>query len=92
MDSQAAARRQKLEEIWRSKLEEAELRYKAATNEYGKLLEKTPDGLLQQPNGALVRARQAQTEALVEYNRVLRVFTDLIVSGKQPEEQSGART
>jgi CheY-like chemotaxis protein len=79
--------REDLEEIWRAKLEEARLRYNAATGEYRKLLGKTPGGSPPSPDSALARARQIESEALAEYSRLLRIFTELTVDGKPPEEQ-----
>jgi hypothetical protein len=38
----------------------------------------------------VARARQAESEALAEYSRILRAFTDLTVNGKVPEEWSVA--
>ena len=35
---------------------------------------------------AQVLARRAKSEALAEYKRVLQIFTDLIVYGKEPKE------
>jgi hypothetical protein len=76
-----------VEEFWASKLEEAFHRYRAATVEYRKTL-KEQAGLPPGPDGALERTRQAEAAALAEYKRVLRVFTDLTLYHKMPEEPS----
>jgi CheY-like chemotaxis protein len=82
------AARQELEDLWRTKVEDARGRYAAATEEYRKLLDGTPEGVPPNPDSPVARARQAQSEALAEYSRVLRVFTELTVHGRRPEEQS----
>ena len=79
--------RQELEDIWRSKLEQAHHRYQAATKEYRRLLAETPEGLPPGLDSALARARRAESEALAEYSQVLRVFSELTIHGKLPEEQ-----
>lgn len=84
------AARQELEDSWRSAVEEAHLRYKEATDAYRKLLAETPEGSVPRPDSALARARQVESEALAEYSRALRVFTELTIHGKRPEEQSEA--
>ena len=81
--------RQELEDIWRSKLEEAQLHYEAAREEYRKLLRETPDGS-PNPDSPQARACQRESEALAEYTRVLRIFTDLTIHGKRPEKQTEA--
>jgi CheY-like chemotaxis protein len=88
MTPKPAAFRHELENLWRAKVEEAQRRYSAATEEYRKLLDGTPEGLPPNPDSPMARARQAQSEALAEYSRVLRVFTGLTVHGIWPEEQS----
>jgi len=82
-------RRPELEEIWRQRLENALARYRAAADAYGKSLQEepragTPDDL----NVVL----KAEADAL---SRVLRIFTDLVIDGKLPEqgdEASGGAT
>jgi CheY-like chemotaxis protein len=80
-------RRRELEDLWRSKLEAARLRYNAATEEYRKLLKETPRGVAPGPGSPLALARQRESEALAEYARVLGVFTDLAVHGRPPKEE-----
>ena len=83
---------QQLEESWRLKLEEASSRYRAATAEYRTMLEEQRDGATPGPDAtdALMRARQAESQALAEYTHVLRMFADLTIRGKPPEEQPAA--
>jgi hypothetical protein len=86
----ASATRQTLEDSWRLRLEEAQARYQKATERYRRLLQEQPDGISHDPKGALALARQAESEALAEYCRILRTFTELTVYRKVPEERSGA--
>jgi CheY-like chemotaxis protein len=88
METKPLPNRQELEETWRSKLEQAQLRYQAATHEYRRLLGETRDGLPPGPDSTVAQARRAESEALSEYSNVLRVFAELVVHGKLPEEQT----
>lgn len=85
-----SATRQALEDSWRLRVEETQARYRKATEQYRRVLQEQPNGISHDPKGALALARQAQSEALAEYLRMLRAFTDLTVHGKVPEERSGA--
>ena len=82
--------RQTPEDSWRLRVEETQFRYREATDQYRKLLQEQPDGTPHDPNSALALARRAESEALAEYTRVLRIFTELAVNGKMPEERSVA--
>jgi hypothetical protein len=67
-------------------------RYKAANEEYKTMLEEQNNGQGGGPDAtdALMRARQAESQALAEYTHVLRNFTDVPVRDKVPEERSAA--
>jgi CheY-like chemotaxis protein len=82
----SALGRRKLEDTWRAHLEESQRQYQDASNSYRKMLAEQRDGQPPRPDGPLARARQAESEALMEYARVLRLFTDLTIHGKLPEE------
>lgn len=84
------ASQKELEESWRLRLEEALCQYHATRDEYHSLLAGVPDGVPPNPDGALARARQAESMALAEYRRVLQIFTDLTIHGKLPEDQSAS--
>jgi hypothetical protein len=88
--NQSSGTRQTLEDSWRLRLEETQLRYREATDQYRKLLQQQPDGTSHDASPALLLARQAESEALTAYTRVLRVFTELTVDRKIPEERSAA--
>ena len=79
---------QTLEDSWRRRLEKTHAVYHRASGHYRRLLQEQPDGARHDPNGRLARARQAESEALAEYTRVLRAFTELTVDGKIPEERA----
>src|ERR1041385_3881381 len=80
--------RQELEETWRKRLEQSHNRYHRATTDYRKLLQQEPDGRPPGADSALARARQEETDALMEYSGLLHVFTDLTIHGKLPDEGS----
>jgi hypothetical protein len=82
--------RQELEGSWLLKLQKAQARYEAATARYGRLLLEQPKGLNQKPDDSLPGIRQAASQSLAEYARVLGIFVDLTVHGKIPKELSAA--
>jgi CheY-like chemotaxis protein len=82
--------RHELEATWRSNLEQARRRYDAAIGEYRRLLSEMPEGRPPDPDSELARAREAESDALAEYSRILRTFTRLTIDGKLPEDESAA--
>lgn len=76
-------RNEQVEGIWRLRLEKALQAYRSATAEYEKLLPRQPNGL-SQTDPLLVKARSAQSDAFLEYSRLLGVFGDLVFHGKLP--------
>ena len=91
MDMMTAARktsvtRETLDHFWRTRVEKAQDRYHKATGHYRLLLSDHADGNSPDPNGPVALARQVESEALAEYCRVLRTFTELMVNGKIPDE------
>ena len=83
--------RQDLEDAWRVRCERARERYEMASRRYRKLLDQKPEGLIPRHDAPLALARHAESEALAEYMRILKLFTELIVHGRIPEEQLGAK-
>jgi signal transduction histidine kinase len=79
--------RRELEQVWRRRLENAFERYRAAADEYGKLLQGGPAESRPLELNRIIRAEAA---ALEEHSRVLRIFTDLVLDGELPEEAEGA--
>lgn len=84
--------RLELEESWRSRLHAASVRYQAATERYRRMLEAQSDEIALMPasTDAVVRALQEESEARVEYGRILRMFTDLTMYDKFPDGESAA--
>jgi hypothetical protein len=64
------------QEIWRKQLEAAENRYEDAAAQL--------ESALAQGSG-VAEARQQKTAARMEYLRLLRIFSDLVLRGKTPE-------
>jgi hypothetical protein len=85
-----SATRQTVTDFWLGRLQEAYAGYQKATKHYRGLLQEQPDGTPSDLKGALALARQAESEALAEYPRILRTFTEFTVNGNVPEEQSRA--
>jgi hypothetical protein len=83
--------RQNLEEAWRLRSERARERYETASRLYRKLLEAKPEGLIPRHDDPLALARHAESEALAEYTRIVKLFTELTVDGRIPEEGLAAR-
>lgn len=78
--------RHELEDAWRVRLEQNRRLYQDANTRYRGLLTEKPDGQPPSPESPLALARAAESEALMEYSRVLRIFNDLTVHGKLPNE------
>jgi len=78
--------RRELEGTWRQRLEDAFERYCAAAEEYVKLLRKG----VHCPRNELHRIMRAEADAMEEHSRILRIFTDLVMDGKLPEEADEA--
>src|SRR5580658_484576 len=75
---------------WLRRLQEAYTHYQNSARHYNQLLKEHPDGTPSNPEGVLALARQAESEALGEYSRILRAFSELTVNGDVPEKQSAA--
>jgi hypothetical protein len=73
-------------ELWRGKIRAARLEYETATANFQVVASDSasilpPDGSLN-----LLRALRKERTAREEYMRVLKVYTDYLLSGKIPEE------
>lgn len=79
--------RRDLEDAWRVRSETARERYEMASRRYRKLLDQKPEGLIPRYDDPLALARHAESEALAEYARILKLFTELTVHGRIPEEE-----
>lgn len=80
--------RRELERYWKERLSTAKIILDAA---HANVQSVKYDAGLDGPDGTYAHARYtravlAETTALVEYSRVLRIYTDLMVHGKVPDE------
>ena len=77
------------EEIWRDKLRQADIRYQLASVQYRQSQAEFLNGSVS-PDGecALRKALRAENEARADYIRVLRLFTQLILHGERPDENT----
>jgi hypothetical protein len=64
------------QEIWRRRLAEAETTYENAAADLETALAQ---------NSGVAEARQRKMAARAEYLRLLRIFSDLVLRGKDPE-------
>ncbi len=78
--------RENLENAWRLMLEGKQEKYRTAAEHYTTLLKGLRDGISPNPEDVVAQAREAESLALTEYMRVLRIFTGLTAYGKLPEE------
>ena len=77
-----------LENLWRQRLNEAKLRLDFASNYVKEIQRDFSSGELPAPDGhdAYQQALHAESHAIAEYRRILRIFSELVVSGKKPDE------
>ena len=80
-------------EIWRLKVVEALRRYRVVATQYSAVLARHPtEGVsATSSNEALLRARMAKATAQAECLRVLRIFTDLMLTGTIPDQKRYAK-
>ena len=74
-----ALRRQKLEQEWFTRLKYAEAAWLSACRDYA---------LVCESEGDVHSAYTAKMNTLLEYKRVLRIFTDLVLGQKAPREEA----
>jgi hypothetical protein len=81
--------RQEVEGRWRTYVADARRKYYVASADFAKAEDERQHGLTPHPDGSfsLRQARLRESAALREYVRVLKIFTDLLVSGKMPDEK-----
>ena len=77
-----------LKELWRQRLKDAELRLVFARDYLKYIQREVPLGEIRNADGeyAYQQAYRAEIRALGEFKRVLRIYTDLLVHGKLPDE------
>jgi hypothetical protein len=83
--------RKVLEKRWHQRVEEAKLRLDSARQYTTEVERNFPIGEVPPPDGNFVRRRalQAENVALGDFHRVLRIYTELVVNGKVPDENDG---
>ena len=70
-------------------LKAARSRYLMAKAESARAAEEQANGLTPSPDGhALRQALQIEAAALVDYTCALRIFSDLVIHGRMPEDRS----
>jgi hypothetical protein len=79
---------QRIADLWRGRLLEARKKYDLSVTEVKTAGTDFTAGTLPAPDGSqhMVNSLRAETIARKEYLRILQIFTDLVVSGKSPEE------
>jgi hypothetical protein len=82
--------RHELEDTWRARLDESRRQYQEASTGYRGMLDEKSDGQPPGMDSPLAHARQAESKALLEYCRVLRIFSGLTVHGKLPQQSFDA--
>ena len=92
MGSSSPARKV-LEELWRSRLNDAKLRLDFARNYVADVQRDHPSGDIPESDYHFAdqKALRSENLALEEYNRVLRIYPDLVVNGTIPEEADWQR-
>jgi hypothetical protein len=80
--------RSELETLWRGYVCEARKRYDVAAAEFARVLNEQQCAATAAGWLPLRLARLRESMARTEYMRVLKIFTDLVVSGTVPEERA----
>lgn len=78
-------------DLWRGRLIEARKKYDQAVAELQTASTALKAGTLPTFDGSTKQILRTETQALDEYMRILRIFTELVISGKAPEEEQGKR-
>ena len=78
--------RQKLEDVWRERVDEAFQRYERAKAESAKALAECLANPSDETIRALKCAHRVEDQAVQDYMRALQIFHALIVEGKHPPD------
>jgi hypothetical protein len=89
-EQRSPIRKQDVEEIWRRRLSEAKGRYEVAVARFQTASEEFRNHHTTPPDGGfgVHLAIAAESSARKEYMRVLRLYTDLLLHGKVPEDNA----
>jgi hypothetical protein len=80
--------KRELEDMWRERVREARDRYTQATGLFRATWDKHFDMQMNSDGvHAIQRAREAESRALAEYVRVMKIFANLVISGHIPPEE-----
>ena len=85
MDPDPASLRHPLEERWRRKLRLARDRYEAAAARFQVAVDENTVAPTSEGSLTVRQARAAESVALKEYMKTLRIFGDLVVRGTMPQ-------
>jgi hypothetical protein len=80
----------RLENTWRKRASDAWYRYRDRSDDFHAVWKgyfNDPMSLTADGARAIHRAREAESQALAEYVRVLKIYTDFIISGKTPPKE-----
>lgn len=85
--------RSAITKLWRGRLQDAKLRLDFARSYLQEVERDFPLSTAQSPDGNFARLQAVRAESLAfrKYNRVLRLFTELVESGKIPDEAEWLR-
>ena len=82
-----AQSKQDLENIWRERVRQARARYEEAHAGFRAVWdEHFHERMTADPSFAIEQAHKAETAALRDYMKVLKIFMDLVLHGKVPRE------
>ncbi len=83
--------RQELEEVWRDRVRRHLELYRTASELARRASDEVHAGLIPPPDGshALGKALAQESDARARYISTLRIFTDLVLYGKYPDERDG---
>lgn len=85
--------RKAIEDLWNQRLNDAKLRLDFARNYTSEVQRDYPSGDIPENEYHFAHSKglRAENSALAEYNRVLRIFTDLTAHGMIPDEAEGLK-
>jgi hypothetical protein len=77
-----------LTDVWTARLHQSRAVYDSAVSRFREVLADQHKGLMPAPDGsqAVRNARLQESAARNEHMRILRIFTELVVAGKIPED------
>ena len=88
-----SSNRKALEDLWRTRVNAAKLRLESARDHLNEVRRDFGRGAVARRHVGLVyqKALRAEKYAVRQCRRVLEIFTDLVISGKRPNESEWPR-